>query len=42
MDKNIRNTNFRIAQEDHNTSDFIADDIILSEKLTTLAINLHR
>lgn len=39
MDKNIRNTNFRIAQEDHSTSDFIADDIILSEKLTTLAIN---
>lgn len=39
MDKNIRNTNFHIAQEDHSTSDFIADDIILSEKLTTLAIN---
>ena len=39
MDKNIRNTNFLIAQEDHSTSDFIADDIILSEKLTTLAIN---
>ena len=37
--KEIRNTNFRIAQEDHSKSDFIADDIILSEKLTTLAIN---
>lgn len=33
----IRNTNFRIAQEDHPTSDFIADDIILSDKLTSLA-----
>ena len=36
---NIRNTNFRIAQEDHNKADFIANDIILSEKLTTLALN---
>ena len=35
--EHIRNTNFRIAQEDHPTSDFIADDIILSDKLTSLA-----
>ena len=35
--EHIRNTNFRIAQEDHSTSDFIADDIILSDKLTSLA-----
>ena len=39
MDKRpIRNTNFQIAQEDHNKSDFIADDIILSEKIQELAI----
>ena len=37
--EHIRNTNFRIAQEDHSTSDFIANDIILSDKLTSLAIN---
>lgn len=37
--KDIRNTSFRIAQEDHNNADFIADDIILSDKLTSLAVN---
>ena len=36
--KQIRDTSFKIAQEDHTTSDFIADDIILSDKLTALAI----
>ena len=39
--EHIRNTNFRIAQEDHPTSDFIADDIILSDKLTSLAFTGH-
>ena len=39
--KNIRNTNFRIAQEDHDKSDFIANDIILSEKMSMLALNAH-
>ena len=39
--KNIRNTNFRIAQEDHDKSDFIANDIILSEKMLILALNAH-
>ena len=37
--EHIRNTNFRIAQEDHSESDFIANDIILSDKLTSLAID---
>ena len=36
--EHIINTNFRIAQEDHPKSDFIANDIILSDKLTSLAI----
>lgn len=35
----IRNTSFRIAQEDHTHADFIADDIILSDKLTSLVNN---
>ena len=39
--KNSRNTNFRIAQEDHDKSDFIANDIILSEKMSMLALNAH-
>lgn len=39
--KNIINTNFRIAQEDHDKSDFIANDIILSEKMSMLALNAH-
>ena len=39
--KNIRNTNFRIAQEDDDKSDFIANDIILSEKMSMLALNAH-